>query len=107
MAYYFCRLDAPRPSFALDMSETERALMARHAAYLGEKARDGSVAVFGPVADPAGFWGLAVIEAPDEAGLKAILDGDPVIRAEAGFSYKSLLMPAATRGLPPAGPTEI
>ncbi len=33
MLYFLCRLNAPRPSFALDTGEDERALMTIHAEY--------------------------------------------------------------------------
>ena len=34
MPFFFCRLNPPRPDFAKTMTDTERALMGQHAAYL-------------------------------------------------------------------------
>ena len=47
----------------------------------------------GPVADPAGGYGVAIIEAPSQAALEAMLASDPVIEAGRGFSYESSFMP--------------
>ena len=90
--FYFCKLIPPRPSFAMDMNEDEGALMMRHAAYWREKMAEGKVIVFGPVADPAGPWGLGVIKVSDEKELKNFCDGDPVIQAGIGMRMESLPM---------------
>jgi uncharacterized protein YciI len=73
------RLKAPRPNFALDMSEEEREIMGRHAAYWQPYVESGQMVVFGPVLDSTGSWGLAVIESEDEEELRAFAAGDPVI----------------------------
>jgi len=98
MAYFLCRLVPPRASFGTDMTPIEGALMARHAEHLRVLADAGTVVVFGPVLDPAGVWGLAVLEAADGAAARVIADADPVIRAGAGFSYDIMPMPATTVG---------
>jgi uncharacterized protein len=73
------RLKAPRPNFALDMSDEEREIMGRHAAYWKPYVESGQMVVFGPVLDGTGSWGLAVIEAEDEEELRAFAEGDPVV----------------------------
>lgn len=73
------RLKAPRPNFALDMSEAEREIMGRHAAYWQPYVESGQMVVFGPVLDTTGSWGLGVIEADDEEELRAFAAGDPVV----------------------------
>jgi uncharacterized protein YciI len=73
------RLTAPRPNFALDMSDEEREIMGRHAAYWQPYVESGEMVVFGPVLDSTGSWGLAVIEAEDEEELRAFAAGDPVV----------------------------
>ena len=95
MYYFFCRLNPPRPTFAQDMSPEERELMQRHAMYWKALMDQGKVIVFGPVADPHGGWGAAVLqlEHPDEASRHT--SGDPVIVAGRGFSYEVLPMPRA------------
>jgi uncharacterized protein YndB with AHSA1/START domain len=93
--YFFLKLVPPRPTFALDMNDDERALMQRHVAYWTEKLREGSAIVFGPVGDPTGPWGLGVVRVPDEAGARAFEAGDPAIAAGRGFRYEILPMPTA------------
>ena len=44
------------------------------------------------VADPAGGFGVAIIEAASTAALDAMQRADPVIAAGRGFAYKNLLM---------------
>lgn len=73
------RLKAPRPSFALDMTDEEREIMARHAAYWKPFIQSGQMVVFGPVLDGGGSWGLGVIEADDEDELRELAAGDPVV----------------------------
>jgi uncharacterized protein len=73
------RLIAPRPTFALDMTDEEREVMGRHAAYWQPFVDSGQMVVFGPVLDGTGSWGLGVIEAEDEDELRALAEGDPVV----------------------------
>jgi uncharacterized protein len=75
------RLQAPRPTFALDMSEEERQIMVRHAAYWQPLIDSGQMVIFGPVLDASGSWGLGVVEADDEDELRAFAAGDPVVPA--------------------------
>lgn len=78
------RLKAPRPTFALDMTDEEREVMGRHAAYWQPFIESGQMVVFGPVLDSSGSWGLAVIEADDENELREIAAGDPVVTTQTG-----------------------
>lgn len=98
MPYFLCRLNPPRPSFASDM--TEAALMARHAGHLRDCAAKGTLLIAGPVADPAGPWGLGVFRADSEAQMRVLTGTDPVIRADAGFSYDIYPMLSAIVGRP-------
>jgi uncharacterized protein YndB with AHSA1/START domain len=91
-AFFFCRLIPPRPRFAFDMSEEERAVMAAHSAYWRERLGAGEVVVFGPVADPAGPWGLGVVRAADPAAVEAFAAADPAILSGRGFRYEILPM---------------
>ncbi len=79
MATFVFRLVAPRPTFALDMTDDERAIMARHAAYWQPLVEAGRMVVFGPVLDGTGSWGLGVVEADDEDELRAFAAGDPAV----------------------------
>ena len=88
MATFFFKLIPPRPSFAEDMTEAERAFMAEHVAYwLGLSARREAV-VFGAVADPKGAWGLAVLDVEDAARAEAVAEGDPAVE-KGGLTYEN------------------
>ena len=39
----------------------------------------GTALVFGPVSDPAGAWGLAVVEAETEESVRTLGDADPAV----------------------------
>jgi len=73
------RLIPPRPTFAVDMTDEEREIMGRHAAYWGPYIESGQMVVFGPVLDDTGSWGLGVIEVEDEDELRAFAAGDPAV----------------------------
>jgi uncharacterized protein YciI len=73
------RLQAPRPTFALDMTDDEREVMVRHAAHWQPLIDSGQMVVFGPVLDGTGSWGLGVVESEDEAALRAFAATDPVV----------------------------
>jgi uncharacterized protein len=73
------RLKAPRPTFALDMSDDEREIMGRHAAYWQPFIDSGQMVVFGPVLDGTGSWGLGVIEVDDDAQMRAFAAADPAV----------------------------
>src|SRR5690349_18558564 len=79
MATFVFRLIAPRPTFALDMSDEEKAIMGRHGAYWQAHIDSGDMVVFGPVLGESGSWGLGVIEADDEEQLRAFAAGDPAV----------------------------
>ena len=96
MSLFLCRLIPPRPTFSVDMTDEERAVMERHVGYWRGLLEEGSVVAFGPVADPAGGWGVSVIEADDEASVQTMIDGDPVKRmGDGGFRYEVFAMPGA------------
>lgn len=86
------RLDPPRPSFPGDATEAEARAMADHAAWWQDLADAGRAAAAGPVLDPAGVWGLAILLAEDEAEALRVVEDDPVIAAGLGFRYTALPM---------------
>jgi uncharacterized protein YciI len=81
MSTFVFRLMAPRPNFALDMTDEEREIMGRHAAHWRPYIDSGQMVVFGPVLDATGSFGLGVIEAEDddEDELRAFAAEDPVV----------------------------
>ena len=84
MRYFVYRLIPPRPTFHLDMSEEERAIMQRHVAYWTAHKDAGRVLIFGPVVSEAGSWGLGVIRVRDESEVAPLIDGDPAISSGLG-----------------------
>lgn len=95
MKYFYCKLNSPRPDFAQTMTPAEQLLMREHAGYLAGFAAKGWAVVFGPVADPKGFFGVGIWELPDDADIQAICDGDPTIKSGLGFAYEIFPMPRA------------
>ena len=93
MAHFFYRLNPPRPSFPGDMTADEGAVMGDHAAYWMDLLDRGAVVVYGPVLDPAGAFGMAVVEADAAAAVQALGDADPAV--ERGLcTYDVLAMPS-------------
>jgi uncharacterized protein len=84
MSTFVFRLEASRPTFALDMTDEEREIMGRHAAHWRPFIDSGQMVVFGPVLDSSGSWGLGVIEAEDEDELRAFAARDPVVTTGTG-----------------------
>ena len=79
MSTFVFRIQAPRPTFALDMTDEEREIMGRHAAYWQPFIDSGQMVIFGPVLDSTGSWGLGVIEAENEDYLRALAARDPAV----------------------------
>lgn len=79
MNYFLCKLIPPGSTFAEDMSEVERNVMRQHVAYWTGLAERGVAVAFGPVLDPAGVWGVAIIKANDEREAHALFARDPAM----------------------------
>ena len=91
-SHFVYKLTPPRPTFPQDASDAETAIMERHFIYWRGLFDQGHVIVYGPVADPSGTWGLAVIEAGTEHEIRAIGAADPAVRSRA-FSFEVYTMP--------------
>ncbi len=78
MGTFVFRLVPPRPTFVLDLTDEERAVMERHAAHWQPLVEAGRMVVFGPVLDGTGSWGLGVVEAEDEE-VRALVASDPAV----------------------------
>jgi uncharacterized protein len=92
--YFFLKLNPRRPSFTIDMTDEERAFMQKHVAYWEPFVNDGTVIVLGPVADPAGGYGIAIIGVDNEHQLHQLLKEDP---ADGLGSYEVYPMRAVTK----------
>ena len=107
MSHFLCRLNPPRPTFLADMTADEALVMRRHREFWTPRVEIGVVITMGPVADPAGAYGVAIIEAASRAALDAMLMADPAILADRGFSYDVFPMPAiAVRPSLPLAPID-
>jgi uncharacterized protein YciI len=84
MSTFVFRLRAPRPNFALDMSDEEREVMRQHAAHWQPYIAAGKMLVFGPILDGTGSWGLGVVQADDEDELREFAARDPVVTTGTG-----------------------
>lgn len=82
---FVCKLLGPRPTFPMDMTPEEAKVVQDHVTYWRDFSDRGIAIVFGPVADPAGIWGLGVVEATSLGEVEAIRDNDPVTKSGLGF----------------------
>ena len=74
---FLCKLIPPRPTFASDMTEIE-----------------GMVIVFGPVLDPKGTWGVAIVEVANEQDARILGKNDPAVK-DIGLTFEVYSMPSA------------
>ncbi len=93
--YLFVRTQNPRPTFHLDMTPEERAIMEQHVAYWTDKAARGIAIVFGPVMDPQGVYGIGIHQVKDEAEMRELIEHDP---AKGLLQYEIFAMPRAVVG---------
>jgi hypothetical protein len=82
MPKFVLRLKAPRPRFAETLTDAEREIMGRHAAYWRPYLERGDMVAFGPVLTDEDSSGLAVVETDDEQALRDFADEDPVVTTE-------------------------
>jgi uncharacterized protein len=92
--HFFLKLNPPRSSFTVDMSDEERSIMQKHVDYWAPYVNDGTVIVLGTVMDPKGGYGIAVVAVADEAQLNNLISKDP---ANGLNSYEVYPMRAVTK----------
>lgn len=93
MGYFLLKLVSPRPTFPFDIADVERKAMGEHVEYWRKLTADGHAVAVGPVFDPKGPWGLAIVETENEAEAEAFTAADPIINAALGFRYEVAPMP--------------
>jgi len=93
MAAFFCKLHPPRASFAADMTPEEAAIMASHVEYWRHWLDKGHVVAFGMVWDPAGPYGIGIVEFDDETAAQSFTSNDPTTQSGRGFRWEVLPMP--------------
>jgi len=94
MGYFHLKLVSPRPTFPFDITEAEGKAMAEHSVYWQRLAGDGHAVAIGPVFDPRGPYGLAIVETENEAEAEAFGAADPIVKAGLGFRYEVAPMPS-------------
>jgi uncharacterized protein YciI len=91
---FFLKLNPPRSSFMKDMTADEKVIMQNHVAYWAPFVNDGTVVVLGPVMDPKGGYGIAIVRVENEDHLSQLLANDP---ANGLNSYEVYPMRAVTK----------
>ena len=79
--HFVYRLIPPRPTFPVDITDAEAAIMEQHFAYWSRFEQRGIVVVLGPVLAPSGTWGLGVIAADDQNDISALGAEDPAVKS--------------------------
>jgi hypothetical protein len=95
VAHFIYKLIPPRPTFPADMTEAEGAIMQEHFGYWAGLIEARQAVVYGPVMDPKGTYGIAVVEVEDEANARRIAEHDPAITSDTGFGFEVHPMPDA------------
>jgi uncharacterized protein YciI len=98
MHCFYYRLHAPRPSFAQDMDEREKAVMATHAAFWRDLVRRDIALLFGPVLAPQGVFGIAILRAESLAAAQSLVAADPALQSGLGFDHDIHAMAATVAG---------
>jgi uncharacterized protein len=93
MPYFLCKLIPPRPTFAQDMTPEERTIMQQHVTYWTKLAEEDIAIAFGPVADPAGAWGVGILQVETEAEAQKIRAEYPTMNSGRGFKFELFPMP--------------
>ena len=107
MPHYLCKLKPPRPTFLTDMTSDEALVIRGHREYWMPRIEVGVVIAMGPVADPSGAYGVAIVEAPSLMALEAMQASDPAIMSGRGFAYENFFMPTiAVRPSMPLAPID-
>ena len=78
MAEWIYFIHAPREDFAATMTPEERAVWDTHFERLQRLLAEGVLILAGPTLGPVNT-GIAVVEAPDEAAARRLMEEDPAI----------------------------
>ena len=94
MKYYLYKLLPPRSTFPGDITPAEASKMKEHSDYWRTQMELDRVIAFGPVADPGGAYGIAILQIEGDVSPNVLADMDPVIVAKMGFTYELHPMPS-------------
>lgn len=79
--FFMLRYPPVRPTFPGDATPEENEIMKTHIEYWTDLMNQGYSHVFGPVADPQGWYGLGIVEVENEEQLRGFIQRDPAIQA--------------------------
>ena len=79
--HFYFKLIAPRPTFPMDITEQEKALMDEHGAYFAREFEAGKLLLYGPVMAPQGAFGIGILEVADADEARRFGENDPSVRA--------------------------
>ena len=72
--------------------------MQRHGEYWSGLADKGVALIFGPVLDPAGSYGIGIVEVEKAEDLKDLTANDPVSKSSGQFKHEAYPMPQVVVG---------
>jgi len=79
---FLLRIEPTRTGFTLqNMTVEEARLASEHVQYLKSLLDSGKLSLAAQVFDPKGLWGIIIVNAPDRETARALLDGDPMVKA--------------------------
>jgi uncharacterized protein YciI len=79
---FLLRIEPTRAGFTLqNMTAEEGRLAAQHVQYLMSLLDAGKLNLGAQVLDPKGLWGIIIVNAPDRESARALLDADPMVKA--------------------------
>ena len=97
MAEWIYFIHAPREDFAATMTPEERAVWDTHFERLQRLLAEGVLILAGPTLGPVNT-GIAVVEAPDEAAARRLMEEDPAIASGIATGELRPFMTALLRG---------
>ena len=75
--HFFLKLNPPRPSFTMDMTDEEKKIMQSHVEYWRILLNKGIAIAYGPVFDPKGGYGVGIISVDNDEQLENLMKNDP------------------------------
>ena len=80
---FIYRIEPVRKEFNLQkLTEAEVPIVTAHVAYLKSLLEQGQLVMAGQAFDPAGFWGIVIINAQDLDAATAIFKADPAVKSD-------------------------
>ncbi|NOW48564.1 uncharacterized protein YciI [Novosphingobium sp. SG751A] len=98
MKAYLTKWIPPRADFLPTITEAEQALFQQHGDWQTALRKTGHIVAHGPVADPAGPYGVAIWEIEDDADIAALTAEDPIVKAGVGHYEHFPMMQMRSRG---------